>query len=413
MSKRLRIILYTVSILFVVLIVLVIAKNVLEESGSRQTANSTLSEEFDDADDAAEQGGLSQGESFEADGLADAADSMKNETMDAGSSAVSDVFLSEDGHDRDSLSDTVLFFGGDVLLGNAVCSKYNSGGLSAILSDDLIQAGRDADIMMVNEEFPFSTRGAAIEDKQYTFRTDPSYISIFGELGVDIVSLANNHILDYGTDPLLDSITTLDAAGIAHVGAGATIADAKELSVIEKNGTNFGFLSASRVWPDTSWSASSTKPGVFGTYDASALLTEIETAKEQCDYLVVYVHWGIEYQEYPQDYQRTLAKSYIEAGADAVIGAHSHCLQGIEFFDGKPVFYSLGNYIFGMNTDKAACVEIVCGSDGSVSYRLLPAKSYGAYTYGVDGDEAQSIYDYMEGISYDIAIDADGWITHR
>ena len=82
------------------------------------------------------------------------------------------------------------------------------------------------------------------------------------------------------------------------------------------------------------------------TYDPKILVDEIKKLREQCDYLVVYVHWGIERSERPEDYQRSLGKQYIDAGADVVIGSHPHVLQGVEYYKGKPIVYSLGNFIF-------------------------------------------------------------------
>ena len=88
-------------------------------------------------------------------------------------------------------------------------------------------------------------------------------------------------------------------------------------------------------------------PGYSTTYDPSILLNEIKAAQGQCDYLVVYVHGGIERNTQPEEYQRTLARQYIDAGADLVVGSHPHVLQGIEYYKGKPILYSLGNFVFG------------------------------------------------------------------
>ena len=127
---------------------------------------------------------------------------------------------------------------------------------------------------MANEEFPFSERGIAAEDKQYTFRLPPSRMNVMQEIGPDIVALANNHILDYGTDALLDTCALLDGAGIRRVGAGAGLDEAKKLEVMEAKGKKIGFLAASRVIPVSSWAAGKSHPGVLTTYDPSILLNE-------------------------------------------------------------------------------------------------------------------------------------------
>lgn len=142
------------------------------------------------------------------------------------------------------------------------------------------------------------------------------------------MTLANNHAMDYGTDALLDTCDTLDKVGIRRVGAGKNLDEAKAPVILEAQGKKIGFLGASRVIPVASWNATSTKPGMLTTYDPKILVDEIKKLREQCDYLVVYVHWGIERSERPEDYQRSLGKQYIDAGADVVIGSHPHVLQG-------------------------------------------------------------------------------------
>ncbi|MCR5273321.1 MAG: CapA family protein [Lachnospiraceae bacterium] len=313
-----------------------------------------------------------------------------------------------------------LVFTGDILLGDRTLPLYQSSGIDGILSDDLQALMQDADICMVNEEFPFSTRGTKAEDKQFTFRTDPVYVSAFNDMGIDIVTLANNHVLDFGAEALLDTFDTLDQAGILYAGAGANAARAMEPQYIEANGINFGFLAASRVWPLASWEATDTNPGCFGTYDPAKLVAAIEAAETQCDFLTVYVHWGIERQNYPEDYQVNMAKMYIDAGADLVIGAHPHCLQGIEYFDGKPVFYSLGNYIFGQTTDKTAAIKVNITEtedsteaikDLSASYEVIPATAQNAKTSQTYGDEANALFSYLTEISYGASVDVNGIVT--
>jgi len=324
--------------------------------------------------------------------------------------------LSDIGADP-SLKDVTLVFAGDVLLGDRTLPQYQASGLSGILSNDLTEIMTSADICMVNEEFPYSTRGTQAEDKQFTFRTDPKYVTALTDMGVDIVTLANNHILDFGVDALLDSCSTLDDAGILYCGAGENLSRSKQLQIIEKGGKKFGFLAASRVWPVPEWAATDSRAGCFGTYDPAALIEEIKSAKTQCDFLTVYVHWGIERQNYPEDYQKNMAKMYIESGCDLVIGSHPHCLQGIEYFDGKPVFYSLGNYVFGKDTNQTAAIRVTVpagysSAAGEVKYEIIPAAAHNAFTYMTEGDEAQNLYSYMTSISYGANVGSDGIVAN-
>ena len=141
--------------------------------------------------------------------------------------------------------DFTMVFAGDVLFANSFQSCYEAGGIDAVVSKEILKTLTQADLTMVNEEFPFSVRGVPMEDKQYTFRADPVYVSALLEMGVDVVSLANNHILDYGGEALTDTFVTLDDAGIAYVGAGADKERAGEPFYAECGGRKFAFLAAS------------------------------------------------------------------------------------------------------------------------------------------------------------------------
>lgn len=306
--------------------------------------------------------------------------------------------------------ETTLLFTGDVLFANSFTSSYNSGGIQSVVSEDMLDIMNQADITMVNEEFPFSSRGTKMEDKQYTFRADPSYVKALTELGVDIVSLANNHILDYGKEALSDTFATLDGEGILYAGAGDSLERAKEVQLIEKNGKTFGFLAASRVIPVVGWNIENGAPGVLATYDETQLVNAIENARDKCDILVVFVHWGVEHQSTPEAYQRSLAQSYVDAGADLVIGAHTHCLQGIEYIDGKPVFYSLGNFIFGTDISQTMAVQVTVGEDNTLSCRLVGASASGGQTRVMSDGQQQQLNSYIEGISTGVTVDADGTV---
>ena len=305
-----------------------------------------------------------------------------------------------------------MLFAGDLFLTDLLQTKYSQQGISAAASEGLLSALREADIFMLNQEFPFGTTGEAMAEKEYTFRVDPGYISVLSDLSVDIVTLANNHMLDLGRRPLTQTLNTLDGAGIAHVGAGENLEEAKALKTFEVNGRTIGFLGASRVIPEYSWNASSSTSGLFTTYDASALVEQIKKAGESCDFTVVYVHWGVERSTQPEEYQRTLAKQYIDAGADAVIGAHPHVLQGIEYYQGKPVFYSLGNFIFNNGTYESMLVELTFGENGT-EIRLIPCVSEANRMRLLEEDETEAFYRNMEGLSSGISIDSGGRVSRQ
>lgn len=305
-----------------------------------------------------------------------------------------------------------LLFAGDVLLSDHVLNAYDkAGGISGVLGESIREEISQADIFMVNQEFPFSERGLAVADKQFTFRLPPSRVHILQEMGVDLVTLANNHILDFGTEALVDSCTTLDNAGILYVGAGENLERAKKLEILEAGGKKIGFLGLSRVYMDGNWAASSNRPGVFSTYDFKMPVEEIKKARTLCDYLVVYVHWGVERETTPKDYQRVLGQQYVDAGADLIVGSHPHVLQGIEYYKGKPIVYSLGNFVFGSSIPRTALLKVELSEDEPV-LSLIPCTSSGGYTKKqTDEAKVAAFYQEISGLSFEVQVGENGIVN--
>lgn len=315
-----------------------------------------------------------------------------------------------DGSEEETEGAVTLMFAGDVMLDGVPSANYDAYSITGVVSQELLDELTGADILMVNNEFAWSDRGTAMEDKEYTYRCNPSYVTILKELGVDIVSLANNHTLDFGKEALSDTFMTLDGAGILYAGAGESKERAEQVQVIEKGGKKFGFIAGSRVIPVTDWNVENAQPGLFTVYDYSRLVELVAQAKESCDFVTVYLHWGIERVEYPEEYERAMAKACIEAGADLIIGGHAHCIQGVEFIENVPVFYALGDFIFLRQTSHSAVVSVTVEADGTVSYRYLPTYTSGGVTQLLDEAGTQETYRYVEGISWGMTIGEDGTI---
>lgn len=312
-------------------------------------------------------------------------------------------------------SDVVrMVFTGDVYIGNYVSSVYETSGVEGVLSEYLLEQLQTANLAMVNQEFPFSTRGMPMENKQYTFRVDPSKVQLFEDMGLDIVSLANNHALDYGTDALLDSMDTLTQAGITYVGVGRDLTEAKTTRYFTINGKSIAVLSASRVIPVSEWGATSTKPGMFTTYDSTALIEEIKVAREEADAVIVYLHWGLEKKEYPERYQRTMGRQFIDAGADVVIGSHPHVLQGFEYYNGKLIAYSLGNFIFSQTIEQTAMLTVDMNEENQLEFSLIPCHTVNGKTSELtEPDKINQVYEYLSSISEGAMIDEAGNIIPK
>lgn len=294
-----------------------------------------------------------------------------------------------------------LVFTGDIYLSPYIQENYDRGGIGEIIGADVWNELTNADILMVNEEFPFGTGGTPAEDKQFTFRVDPRYSQIFTELGVDVVTLANNHVLDYGTEVLMQTFQVLKEKGISYTGAGQDKEEAKALITIEAGGRTFGFLAASRVIPVSEWNIENRQPGVFTTYDNSALVEEIQKARTKCDFLTVYVHWGIERNTTPEEYQKELAHSYVDAGADLVIGSHPHVLQGVESYKDRMIFYSLGNFMFNQSIESTMIVKVILSGE-QVRYQVIPLMASGAKTIRLE--DTTTFEQTLEALSYGVSI---------
>lgn len=314
-----------------------------------------------------------------------------------------------DGRTGNSVS---LLFAGDIYLSDHVRNAYaKAGGIAGVLDEGLRTEITAADLFVANEEFPFSDRGTPAADKQFTFRLPAEQVHLMQEIGTDLVTLANNHALDYGTDALLDTCQVLDEEGILHVGAGENLEEASRLEIVEIDGMRFGFLGASRVFPAAGWAAGANHPGMLSAYDGEALCKVIRETKTQCDYLTVYVHWGIERNTMPEIYQRNQGRQYIDAGADLVVGSHPHVLQGIEYYQGKPILYSLGNFIFGSSIPETMLVKAEVRTDGSTVLSLVPATSAGGFTRELDPEKRNAFYRNIESLSEGICIDEAGTVT--
>ncbi|MDO4324502.1 MAG: CapA family protein [bacterium] len=306
-----------------------------------------------------------------------------------------------------------LAFAGDIYLSDFVLQAYQKAGnqISGVLDDGFREKIAEADLFVANEEFPFSDRGTAAKDKQFTFRLPTERVSMFQELGLDLVTLANNHALDFGEDALLDTCETLDKADIRYVGAGKNLEEASSPVILEVNGLKLAFLGATRVMPEYSWAAQKDSAGMFETYNPEALLRKIQEVRAVSDYVIVYVHWGVERETTPKDYQRTMGKQYIDAGADLVIGSHPHVLQGIEYYQGKPIVYSLGNFIFGSQIPKTMLLMVNLEED-SMSLKLIPGTSSGGYTRTLNTEaENTEFFQYMQELSFGITVDEVGNVS--
>lgn len=311
-----------------------------------------------------------------------------------------------------------IVFAGDILFDdryavmNSMISRKT--GIDGTISPGLLEEMRGADIFAVNNEFPYSDRGKPRAGKTYTFRARPRYASMLSDMGADLAILANNHMFDYGEEALVDTLDILDGIGIARAGAGRNLSEAAAPAYFDVGGMRIAFLAATQVeHSDTplTRAATDTLPGVFHCRKPELLLEEIRKAKENSDFVTVYIHWGTESTDKLDADQKNLAPLMAEAGADLIIGDHPHVLQPIGYCGNVPVVYSLGNFLFNSKRRDTCLLEAVVDQDGISSLRFIPAIQANCRVAEADGKEGERILNYMRSISPEAAIDENGYFT--
>ena len=235
---------------------------------------------------------------------------------------------------------------------------------------------RRDDLTIVNHECP-STDIVAPLSKTFVFRCDPGALDEALEAGVEVANLANNHGYDQGPDGLMDSIRNMRRAGLIPVGAGADATRADAPRYVEIEGWRVAIVGVGEVLDPVTQVATEDRPGTAVGHEFGRALRAIREAEANADLVLVTIHWGIELDTRPRDYQVQEARAMIEAGADAIFGHHAHRLQPMDTYQGRPIFYGLGNFVwprFSVQGSTTAVAEVVVRSDGTITGRLLPAE---------------------------------------
>ncbi|MDD5250788.1 MAG: CapA family protein [Rhodocyclaceae bacterium] len=234
-----------------------------------------------------------------------------------------------------------LLFAGDVMLDDGPGRSIAAGGDPLAPFAAVLAA---ADYRIGNLECPIASGGRALDNKIYTFRAAPAVLPVL-QGRFDAVGVANNHAGDYGKDAFLQTLTLLDGSGIRHFGGGPDLAAAHAPLWIDKQGLRIAVLGYDEFKP-RSFEAGADSPGVAWSED-SQVIADIRAARAAgADLVIPVMHWGWEMEPAPDDRQRQLARLMIDAGADVVVGGHPHVTQGAQYYKGKLIVYSLGNFVF-------------------------------------------------------------------
>ncbi len=244
--------------------------------------------------------------------------------------------------------------------------EYAFSGLQDIFLED--------DLTIVNLECAAATVGRPL-DKAFTFNCDLDALPVMRAAGVEVANLGNNHSGDWGEEALVETRANVEAAGIAAVGTGANAAEAHEPAIFDINGWTIAVLGFGGVVPWQDWIATEDDPGMADGDTIATMVAAVEAADEVADLVFVSIHWGVELDTKPRREDIERAQAMIDAGADGIFGHHPHRLQPLEFYDGKPIAWSLGNFVWPKLSQAGATTAVaqfIVEPDGTIEACLIP-----------------------------------------
>ncbi|QHS22064.1 CapA family protein [Virgibacillus sp. MSP4-1] len=263
---------------------------------------------------------------------------------------------------------------------------------------------RKSDYAILNLETAVTTEQEKDTVQLYNFKADPKALSGIKQAGFDMVTLANNHALDYQEDGFKDTIKHLTKHDLKYFGAGVNQDRAYGAQTIEIKGRTIKFLGFSRFLPAVRWYEGE-GPVIASAYQQDRVLKTIKRESGNADYLFVYIHWGVEGNVRPETWQRDYARKMIDAGADGIIGAHPHVLQGFEYYQNKPIAYSLGNFLFPDyvqgNTAETGVLTLKIDGD-NLTMAFTPYRIRSNQIHPLKRQEKEQILQKLEELSFEI-----------
>lgn len=285
-----------------------------------------------------------------------------------------------------------IAFGGDVHFEGEVAVRLREdpdttlGPVSTLLSA--------ADVAMVNLESAITTGGSAAP-KKYTFRAPPVAFRALASAGVDVVTMANNHGMDYGLEGLRDSLAAAEKYDFPVVGIGRNAAQAYAPYVVTVHGQRLGFIGATQVIDTVlidEWTAEAHKPGLASAKDVDRLVAAVRAIRPEVDTLIVYLHWGRSLEPCPLDRQQRLARTLVDAGVDVIVGTHAHRLLAGGFLRGSYVHYGLGNFVWYTSDGPSAqtgVLTLTVQDSAVLEAKWTPAVISGGVPHVLAGAEAR------------------------
>jgi len=261
---------------------------------------------------------------------------------------------------------------------------------------NIVEITSSAEIAFGNFESPLSTRGRK-GDKVYSFRGNPESVKGLIYAGFKVLNLANNHSCDYGKEAFEETLELLRRNNIQTIGAGENLQEAKKPAIFD-----FDDLEVALLGYNVSPGAFYAKDDRFGVAKAKSawIMEDIEKVKKEVDLVIVSFHWGIEYEDFPTEYQKSLAHMAVDCGADIVVGHHTHTFQGIELYRGKLIAYSLGNFVFDqkdIKNNQSFILKVNCKGKRLLKAEIIPIElvTFPCSPQKAEGEMAQEIVDRL------------------
>lgn len=282
------------------------------------------------------------------------------------------LLLSVSAYSADTLN---IIFTGDILLDRGVRRVINHHGVDHLFSDGIDSVFRSAQIVVGNLECP-ATKIESPVFKQYIFRSEPEWLDTLRQHGITHLNLANNHSIDQGREGLLDTKRNIKAAGMVPIGAGASMQEAAGPVLLASSPRKVWLVPSLRLALEN-YSYLTDKPCVSQEPMDSLMQRVFQLRKaDSTAVIIVSLHWGGEHTSKPVPRQRMEAHQLILSGADALICHHTHTLQTIETFRGKPIYYSIGNFIFDPThpINAEACIVRLKITSDTINTETLPVQ---------------------------------------